>query len=130
MNYYEDSKCNYLTNNYLNCYDNDYNFNNYYSNNKYCYENDYEKRHCNKPSCCVKRVEETFYCLPSYYNEQNKDDKKINKHEKCFEGTFKICPKICDNKEETNKDCYEKDNYNHCGKSHHKCSFCGLFGRW
>ena len=141
MNYYTDSKNGYSMNNkYEDCrhnddyskefYDKDFNRNNYGQNEKH--------------SCCVRRVEETFCCYPSYYNEEKKEDKwedkKEEKKERCFEGTFKICPKYydCNDKDEKNNDhkndCDERDNqkddHKYGCRCHNRCGFCGLFRRW
>ena len=134
MNYYTDSKNGYSMNNKCNRHNDEY----YYddscfarNNDSNYYDNEYDKNGRNRHSCCVRRIEETLCCHPSYYNEEKKEDKK----EKCFEGTFKICPK------EEHKDCNEKNDYyeekdnkqtdHKCGcRCHNRCGFCGLFGRW
>ena len=53
---------------------------------------------CHNDCRCFKRVEETRFCMPSYHNYEDRE-------EKCFEGYIKICPKqdkhrkeCCDNK--------------------------------
>lgn len=124
MNYYTNSRNDYLINNRYN--------NEYYDNYSKNYDNDYcEKNYNNgydqsKRSCCLKRVEETYICFPSYYNEENKDNKK----EKCFEGTFKICPKYY-NDENDCKDKEDKKDDHKCGcRCHNRCGFCGIFKRW
>ena len=120
------------------CYSNKNYYNNEYNN----YENE-KNNGTKKDSCCIKRVEETFYCFPSYYNEE-KEDKEVKK-EKCFEGTFKICPNHnCDDKQ-FNKDAYNNDKNNHgeeneikkeeqkgCKNQNRCCCFCGFnrFFRW
>ena len=110
------------------CYRNKDYYNEYgnYSNEK---DNNFKK-----DTCCVKRVQETFCCFPSYYNEEKEE--KAYKKEECFEGTFKICPKTCDGnqnnrksdnstQEDRNNSCYQ-DN---CRMNHRPCCFCRLF-RW
>ena len=123
-------------NNYKNCYsmNNNFDCDNYqcnYDNNNHndnCYKNNLDKR-----SCCMRRVEETFMCFPSYYNEEKEE---VNNYKKdvCYEGTFKICPKYCENKKNIyNKDCDEEIvdqvNKKNCYHCQHRCGFCGLFRR-
>ena len=90
-------------------------------------QNDYNKNdNYDRKNCCVKRVEETFFCIPSYYNEDRKEDKK---QDECWEGTFKICPKNhnqhhnCENRDDTKQDYYPNRN---------RCCLCNLFRncRW
>ncbi len=146
MNYYQNSKNGYYMNNQNDDrYNNEYYYDNYSKDNNY--DNDYNKNNYdhNKKSCCVRRVEETFCCYPSYYNEENKEDKwedkKEEKRDQCFEGTFKICPKHYDYNDKEDhkdyddkKDCREKENKKEehkCGcRCHNRCGFCGLFRRW
>lgn len=142
MNRYHDLRNDCCRNDY---YENLSKYDNYSGNNYYDYNTNDNYYH-NKPSCCVRKVEETYCCFPSYYNEDKKEDNKSQI--KCCEGTFKICPKHCydekpnDNKcikhNETNycnctnqNDCYEKDYSNH-NRQQHKCCFCNLFKncRW
>ena len=120
MNYYQDSNfgCCINKNNYDNF--NDYSRKNYNNSNEYA-NNDWNHQYC------VKKIEETFCCYPSYYNEDKKEDNK----EKCFEGTFKICPKRYNHydcgKFEKN-DCYNKNDEQNCGcKNNNRCcGFCGF----
>ena len=112
MNYYQDSRNDYYATNNQNNYD--YN------------KNDYG--HDENRTCCVRRVEETYLCFPSYYNEE-KDDKKEEKKERCFEGTFRICPK-CENQEKKNNDDHSKNEQRFDCRCHQRCGFCGLFRRW
>lgn len=119
------------------CYRNKDYYNNEFSN----YSNE-KDNNFKKDSCCVKRVEETFCCIPSYYNEEKED--KVDTKEKCFEGTFRICPKSYDcnqnnrkndscKQEDINNSCYEdgkkKCREDNCRMNHHSCCFCRLF-RW
>ena len=131
MNYYTNSNdySMFNGNRYYDECNNDYNsnedYNNYY-NNTPC-RNSYHS----KPNCCIKRVEETYLCFPSYYNEDKSDKKEDNK-ENCFEGTFRICPKF-NKKDDCNK-CHNPENNedeHKCARHCHKrCGFCGLFRRW
>ena len=117
-------------NNYQFNYDNNCSANNNYDN---CYNSNYYKNIYNKHSCCMRRVEETYVCFPSYYNEE-KEEVNNNKKEICYEGTFKICPKCCENKTDNhNKYCddriaYQDNKKNSC-HCQHRCGFCGLFRR-
>lgn len=135
MNYYTDSQNGYSMNNqnydhYFNnqCFYGD--FSNNSKENCACNFNrnnyDYGKKH----SCCVRSVEETFCCFPSYYKDEEEEDKK----DKCFEGTFKICPKqydriekniCCNNKEFNGNNCKKQHNCNH--HSQYNCGLCCLF---
>ena len=92
-----------------------YNERNNYEYNKNYYNNDNYEQY-NKKNCCVKRVEETFCCFPSYYNEE-----KTEKKQECWEGTFKIYPKHNDND-------YEKCNQTQKENQHHSRNCC--FGNW
>ena len=97
-----------------------------------CYNCRHESNDFNKNSCCVKRVEETYFCYPSYYNEENDDCKDRKKGEflfPCYEGYVKLCPeKSCNhsNKENT---C-DNQGSNNCHKKQSRCCFCNLFSRW
>lgn len=117
MNYYQDNR-----NDFSRDYDN-YSRNNDYSrdfDNKNSFDSKNDFDHNSKHSCCVRKVEETFCCFPSYYNEEKKEDKKQDKKEEkkeckhCWEGTFKICPKHddYDDKKDDKKDYNNKDYYN------------------
>lgn len=123
MNYYTDFRNGYYMNNKDECC-NDYSKNN---NNYYNFDNNYD----NKRGCCVRKVEETFCCYPSYYNEEKKKDKKEEIQERCFEGTFRICPRksYCDNKEDNKQDSCYKDDKKYENRNN-KCCFCRLFSRW
>ena len=95
------------------------------------YDNYYN--HNERKNCCLKRVEETFVCFPSYYNEEKKEDCKKednNNFYPSYEGTFRIWPT---NAYGNGKD----DNENHCHHNENKCYrnrccfCCGIFGkRW
>ena len=99
------------------------------------YKNDYNQNQYNKKPCCVKRVEETICCYPSYYNEEKKEEKKedCKKDYNCWEGYFKLCGSYKDNQNDyynqNNKSCHENKNEHQC-KRHNCCGFCGLFKRW
>jgi len=71
MNYYADSRNGYS----INSRDN-------YSNNLYYdYDNDDQnnyRKHQGR-SCCMRKVEESFCCFPSYYNEERNEDRKEEK---------------------------------------------------
>ena len=137
MNYYQD---NYSMNNRNDYYD-DYSR---YSKNTYEKDNKSEiyDRFDNKRSCCLRKVEETFCCYPSYYNEYKKEDKKEEKKEcNCWEGSFRICPKnenynhkhdCCNsNKHDCEEKYNHKDEHNSGCRCHNRCcGFCGLFRRW
>ena len=117
-------------------------FENRYNNISYRHEDksieDKNEQFCQK-DCCIKRVE-TYYCYPSYYNEEKKDDcKKEEKHPEYYEGTFKLYPSYCDKKhddksdlkDDGNKKCEKENNVenNKCN-CRNRCNFCcGLFGR-
>lgn len=108
-------------------------------NNREDYENlknysNYDER----KNCCIRKVEETYLCFPSYYNEEKddctKDDIKENYSYPCFEGTFTMCPRKshCGSKrgntDYKEKSCGKEYNNNH----HNKWCFCNLFNchRW
>ena len=125
MNYYQNSRNGYSLNNQNNDCDCNNKFYQDFSNNDYRDYYDHnsqnEYNNFNQKSCCVRRFEESVCCYPSYYNE----DKQEEKQEKCYEGTFKICPKH--NKEK----CFNKEDKNDeqkCSHNHHNrcCCFCGL----
>ena len=116
MNYNEryndfDQKCNCIQNN-------DYNY--------------------DKKQCCVKRVEETFCCYPSYYNEEKKEDKREKENE-YWEGTFRAYPKKDCYKKQDNDNRYEdkcdkKEEKHECQRNNNRCCWglCNLFRncRW
>ena len=89
-------------------------------NDKDCYNNlndNFNHDDCEnerKSKCCIKKVKETWFCYPSYYEE----DKEKNE---CFEGYFKICPKHNINNNNNNDNCNDR-------KKH--CCFCNHFTRW
>ena len=107
---------------------------NFYNN---CNNCDFEEKDFNEKKCCVKRVEETYCCFPSYYNEEKdgckKEDKKETYEYPCYEGTIYLCPKKshCNVKEDkySKDDRCNKDNH-HNYRCHNRCGFCGLFSRW
>jgi len=101
MNYYQDEKLGYS---------------NFQDKNKNCTDRNH--------SCCFKKVEESFYCFPSYYNEDEKKDDR--KEEKCWEGTFKICPRHDFDSKSEHKDekTYRTNNCNCCFNP------CSWFKRW
>ncbi len=92
-------------------------------------------RHDKKRNCCMKRVEETFCCYPSYYNEE-KEDKKEEHFYPCYEGTFTLCPikSSCNKSEEikhnkcSNNNDGQENNDNRYFRN--RCCFCRLFSRW
>jgi len=125
MNYYQD-----LTNNYSMNRNSNYYYNDYYddSNNHF---NNYNHNNYNENSCCVRRVEETFCCFPSYYNEDRKYDKNEDLKDKCFEGTFKICPKHHNCNKENKNDCDQKKYSNKCNcNCFNRCCCPVNFKRW
>lgn len=98
--------------------------------------NDYDYN--TKRPCCVKRVEETFCCYPSYYNEEKKEEKK-EKQQEYWEGTFKIYPKKeCDKRQDNDykheNRCERKEDNHECCRNHNRCclGLCNLFRncRW
>lgn len=144
MNYYQDSNNGYLMNNqYDDRYNNEYYYDDYSKgNSKSGCNNDF--KHCNcqnlKSHCCVKKVEETYLCFPSYYNEEKEDkkeEKKEEKHYPCYQGTFKLYPPCCFNRKDDKKDdCDKKDDKkeNTRGCCRNRCCFCcnlgNCFHRW
>ena len=113
-------------------------YNNYYDND-IDYENRYEfnnsHRHNEKRNCCVKKVEETYLCCPSYYNENKYEDKKEELFYPCYEGTFTLCPRksYCSNNEIKHDKCnkYNMKEENHDNRClRNRCCFCRLFSRW
>lgn len=107
------------------------------------YYNDYNNTCCRhninkfnrkENCCCSKRLEETFYCNPSYYAEEKSDDYKKERND-CWEGRFIMYRKKhinCDeldynnNPQNTCKDNHEeKDN-----ERHNTCCLCNLFRCW
>lgn len=133
MNYYTNSNNDCCMNNRFNDYSDEYAYNDFDQNNNYYSSNsdyyNHEKNNYKEHSCCVKKVEETFCCYPSYYNEEKKDDQK----EKCFEGTFKICPKCYENKQCHNfQECdnHKRDEHKCNCRCHNRCNFCRLFRFW
>ena len=57
---------------------------------------------CHNNCMCVKRLEETRLCIPSYCHEEERG-------EKCFEGYIRICPK---QNKQFNCACNNRPNYN------------------
>ncbi len=114
---------------------------------------DKNQRHNQEETCCIKKVE-TYYCYPSYYNEEKKDDCKEEKIEEkqipYYEGTFKLYPSYCDYKKDCHKkvdckeekyediknehkNCDKQENNNRCCCRNKFCLCCNLFGnfrRW
>lgn len=124
----------YYNQRYNDSYNQRYNDNLYTENDYYNdYTNNYNQNQYNKKPCCVKRVEETFCCYPSYYNEDKEEKKENCRNEhNCWEGYFKICPhKQKDwNNNNCDKNDYRKQDNNHCKKHNRCCGFCGLFRNW
>ena len=84
-----------------------------FSNNRNKYDVD------NKELCCLKKVEETFCCFPSYYDEEETKDER--KEDKCLEGTFKICPKqYHTDKKDYDEGCKNRNN-NQCHRHFNPC---------
>ncbi len=133
MNYYTNPNNGYFMNNNDDRFNDEYYYDDYRNNVRYDYDNEKNGYGNEKRSCCVRRVEETYLCFPSYYNEDKCEKKEDNK-ENCFEGTFKICPKHYDNGKDYSYKHDDRDNKkeNHkCGcRCHNRCGFCGLFRRW
>lgn len=92
--------------------------------------NNYNYNKCNfEKSCCMKRTEETYFCYPSYYNEDKHEEKD---EYPCYVGTFRMCPEK--SKCDTNYNKQEKyQNSNTCRNNqhgHNRCCLCSWFGRW
>lgn len=93
MNYYK----NYDNNSYdwSNNFDNDYNS---------------EKHNSKKHMCCVRRVQETICCYPSYYDEKDND-----KNNNCFEKDDKHCYHEKEDKKQDNWCRNQNRNFGCCG---------------
>ena len=107
MYYYQDSMNDYYSPSRRCCHDYNDNYQDRHDKNECC-NNDYDNKYDhNKKHCCVRKIEETICCYPSYYNEENKEKKK----DYCYKN---------ENKEE-----------NRCCRCSNRCfGFCGLFRRW
>ncbi len=103
----------------------------YYQDERFGYSNSQTKNDYNNKSCCFKKVEETFCCFPSYYNEEDTKDER--KEDKCWEGTFKICPKQeHDYKKDydNEKDCDKRHNNRNNNQCHRCFNPCCWLRRW
>ena len=124
MNYYTDFRNGCYMNNKDEC------CNDYSKNNDTHYNFDNVNNYNRKRGCCVRKVEETICCYPSYYNEE-KEDKKDEHFYPCYEGIFTLCPRksYCYNKEDNKQDSCYKDDKKYENRNN-KCCFCRLFSRW
>ena len=99
---------------------------------------DYENSNYNeRKTCCIRKIEETYCCFPSYYNEDNKnckkDDKRENYEYPCYEGTFTLWPNKSQCNHKRDNECHKETGCNESNSGHrNKCCFCNLFNcnRW
>ena len=129
MKYYQDIRNGCSMNNYTDNRYSDYNdYSNNYTNEYFSNKNDNEK----KCPYCLRKIEETFCCFPSYYNEDKKEYKVDEKHYPIYEGTVKLYPKLdCFDKKDDRCDRNDNINEHKCEcRCHNRCGLCGLFRRW